>query len=278
MIEDTQSGEMNMRVQVFYSTTRILLLSLALASCNLFTSTQSTPPPTESIPGMGEENTPSIVNLATKEQPLKSSSGASGDLEPSPSYGVYVGMDQTGFCSPTTNSGWFSGFQFDSAFQNVQFVPPGPENPFPNGGFYSKGSIIPMQSVHGEGDILSFSICPSYDGVANSNSVNMGPKRFEPSLQILMGEDLPAVPIVGDTGPHVAILYDMGSAVGGGSILEWESSISKGILGSPNDRFSIVFSVGWNSIMAGKAFEVGAEYQDEGETQVWTLRFVPQDQ
>jgi hypothetical protein len=135
-----------------------------------------------------------------------------------------------------------------------------------------------MQSIHGEGDIISFSICPAYDGVANPNSVTMGPKRFEPSLQILMGEDLAAVPIVGDTGPHVAILYDMGSATGGGSILEWESRIAKGILGAPNDRFSIVFSVGWNSIMAGEDFEVVAKYEDEGEIQTWTMRFLPQDQ
>jgi hypothetical protein len=134
-----------------------------------------------------------------------------------------------------------------------------------------------MQSIHGEGDVTSFSICPDYDGVANENSVTLGPKAFEPALQIVMGEDPAAVPIVGDTGPHVLILYDMGSAVGGGSILEWESAIAKGILGSPFDRFSIVFSVGWNSIMAGEAFEVGAKYEDEGEIQIWTLRFVPQN-
>ena len=267
-----------MSAQVFYSSTKALLLTLVLTSCNLFTTSQTSTPATETTPGTEEEIPSPVVNLATKEQPLGSSSGSSDDFEPSPSYGVYVGMDQTGFCGPTTNSGWFSGFQFDSAFQNVQFVPPGPDNPFPNGGFYEKGSILPMQSTHGEGDILSFSICPSYDGVANSNSVTMGPKRFEPSLQILMGEDLPAVPIVGDTGPQVAILYDMGSAVGGGSILEWKSRISKGVLGSPNDRFTIVFSVGWNSIMAGEAFEVGAQYEDEGEIQVWTLRLVPQEQ
>jgi hypothetical protein len=30
--------------------------------------------------------------------------------------------------------------------------------------------------------------------------------------------------------------------------------------------------------MAGESFEVGAEYQDEGEIQTWTMRFVPQDQ
>jgi hypothetical protein len=218
------------------------------------------------------------MNLATDEQPLKSSSGPGGGLEPSPSYGVYVGMDQTGFCGPTTNSGWFSGFDFDSAFQKVQFLPPGPENPFPNGGFYSKGSPIPMQSVHGKGDVTSYSICPDYDGVANENSVTMGPKGFEPSLQIMMGEGLAAVPSVGDTGPHVLILYDMGSAIGGGSILEWESAIAKGVLGSPYDRFSVVFSVGWNSIMAGETFEVEAVYEDEGEVQNWTLRFVPQEQ
>jgi len=267
-----------MRTNVFNASIKAFLLSLVLTSCNIFTTALPTTSSTEAIPGSEEEDTPSIVNLATQEQPLDSSSGPGGALEPSPSYGIYVGMDQTGFCGPTTNSGWFSAFQFDSAFQNVQFVPPGPENPFPNGGFYSKGTLIPMQSVHGEGDVASYSICPDYDGVANPNSVTMGPKPFEPSMQILMGEDLAAVPIVGDTGPHVLIRYDMGSAAGGGSILEWESLIAKGILGSPFDRFSIVFSVGWNSIMAGEAFEVGAEYQDEGEIQVWTLRFVPQNQ
>jgi hypothetical protein len=267
-----------MRTNMFRSSIKALILFLALMSCNLLTTAQPTTSPTESIPGTEEKESPPIVNLATQEQPLDSSSGHTGDLEPSPAYGIYVGMDQTGFCGPTTNSGWFSAFQFDSAFQHVRFMPPGPENPFPNGGFYSQGSILPMQSIHGEGDILSFSICPDYDGVANPNSITMGPKPFEPSLQILMGEDLPPVPIVGDTGPHVAILYDMGSAVGGGSILEWESRIAKGILGAPNDRFSIVFSVGWNSIMAGESFEVGAEYQDEGEIQTWTMRFVPQDQ
>jgi len=266
-----------MRTNMFRSSIKALILLLALMSCNLLTTAQPTTSPTESIVETEEEESPPIVNLATQEQPLDSSSGHTGDLEPSPAYGIYVGMDQTGFCGPTTNSGWFSAFQFDSAFQNLRFIPPGPENPFPNGGFYSKGTILPMQSIHGEGDILSFSICPDYDGVANPNSITMGPKPFEPSLQILMGEDLPPVPIVGDTGPHVAILYDMGSAVGGGSILEWESRIAKGILGAPNDRFSIVFSVGWNSIMAGEPFEVGAEYQDEGEIQTWTMRFVPQD-
>lgn len=265
-----------MRINLFRSSIKALILLLALTSCNLLPSTQPTTPPIESIAGT-EEESPPIENLATKEQPLGSSSGHASDLEPSPAYGVYVGMDQTGHCGPTTNSGWFSSLQFDSAFQNVRFIPPGPENPLPNGGFYAEGTIIPMQSIHGEGDILTFSICPDYDGVANPNSITMGPKSFEPYMQILMGEDLAAVPIVGDTGPHVAILYDMGSAVGGGSILEWESRIAKGILGAPNDRFTVVFSVGWNSIMAGEPFEGRAEYQDEGEIQVWTIRFVPQD-
>jgi hypothetical protein len=264
-----------MSSNAFYSSIKALLLSFVLTSCNVFTNTQPTTSPTDSSYGK-DEDTPQAMNLATQEQSLDSSSGPRSDLEPSPAYGIYVGMDQTGFCGPMTNSGWFSSFQFDSAFQKVQFVPPGPENPFPNGGFYSKGSPIPMQSVHGEGDVISFTICPDYDGVANPNSVTSGPKRFEPSLQILMGEDLPAVPIVGDRGAHVLILYDMGSAIGGGSILEWESAIAKGILGAPNDRFTIVFSVGWNSIMAGESFEVGAEYQDEGEIQAWTLRLVPQ--
>jgi hypothetical protein len=267
-----------MRKNVFYTTVKTLFLFLTLMSCNLFTTSPPSTSSTETIAETEEEKTPPIMNLSTQEQPLDSSSGPDVDLEPSPSYGVYVGMDQTGFCGPTTNSGWFSTFQFDSAFQNVRFIPPGPKNPLPNGGFYSEGTILPMQSIHGQGDILSFSICPDYDGVANPNSITMGPKPFEPIMQILMGDDLAAVPIVGDTGPHVAILYDMGSAVGGGSILEWESRIAKGILGAPYDRFTVVFSVGWESIMAGESFEMGAEYEDEGEVQVWTLRFVPENQ
>jgi hypothetical protein len=246
------------------------LLFLMQIGCNLSVARTPDETATEHPQGGEAERTSPAIELATQAQELQA---PSEDLEVSPSYAIYVGMRQQGFCGPTTNSGWFSGFDFDSAFQNVRFIPPGPEVAFPNGGFWG-GSTLPMQSVHGEGSVSSYAICPDYDGRANENTVTKGPKPFEPTLQIPLTQELAPVPPVGDTGPHVAILFNMGSASGGGSIMEWESSIGKGVLGGPFDTFNVVFSVGWQSIMAGEDFEVQAIYQDEGEIQEWTMRFV----
>ncbi|NIM95385.1 MAG: hypothetical protein GTO18_16945 [Anaerolineales bacterium] len=260
-----------MRLVNLASLLEAILLFILLSSCGPLQTPQ--PDPTD-IDTSGEISPP-VGDLATQEQPLDASSGEPGDLELSPKYSIYVGMIQEGFCGPTTNSGWFSSFDFDSAFLNVQFVPPGASSLFPNGGFY-EDSIIPLQSVHGRGDVMSYSICPDYDAVANENSVTSGPNPFEPFLQISLVDELAPVPSVGDTGPHVNLQFNMSTAIGGGTIMEWESAIGIGVLGAPFDTFGVVFSVGWDSIMAGQEFEVNAIYEDEGQIQNWTIRFVPQ--
>jgi hypothetical protein len=290
-----------MQMNRYVLSTTAMLLAMALLGCSWIATTQ--PAPTATLPTPTATPTsmpaaepaatapppatptvppatvplPTATALPTQEPTSAPSPDPAGGQGPSPLYGIYVGMTQQGFCGPTTNSGWFSSFDFDAAFQNVRLVPPGPENPFPNGGFMTSDSFMALPVVMGEGTVGSYSICPDYDAEANPNSVTAGPNPFEPSLMFLMEEDMPPVPLTGDAGPQVSIRFDMGSARDGGSIMDWESRLAKGVLGAPFDRFGVLFVVGWNSVMAGEEFEVRAEYQDEGEVQAWTMRFVPLD-
>jgi len=238
-------------------------------------SVQESPSPTAQNSPTQEPSSPTTEISPTQEPPGDPTPGQAGELVPSPAYAIYVGMNQQGFCGSTTNSGWFEGFDFDSSFQNVRLLPPGPGNPYPAGSF-STGAGLPVRSFTGQGDVVSYAICPDYDPEPNPNSVTMGPQPFEPFLQIVPNPESAPVPLTGDSGPYVAIQFFMGSAAGGGPIMEWGSRIGKGVLGAQYDSFNVIFSVGWDSIMSGEEFQVGSLYQDEGEVQEWTMRFIPQ--
>jgi len=192
-----------------------------------------------------------------------------------PMYSVYVAMSQQGFCGPETNSGWFEKCELEAGFtfQLLTIKEFGSR-----WGFYREGYPMPQDQIWGEGSISSYSICPDYDSKAEPNKVTLGPKPFEPSLLITGTEDVAPVPLEGDTGKHLLIYFQMGSATDGGTIMEWESTIGIGKLGERFDSFAITFSVGWASIMKGEEFEVGATYKDEGEVQEWRMHFIPNNE
>lgn len=189
-----------------------------------------------------------------------------------PMYSVYVAMNQKGFCGPETNSGWFEkcGLEAGFTFQLYTVKEFGSR-----WGFYREGYVMPQDQIWGEGDIQSFSLCPDYDGEEAPNSVTLGPKPFKPSLFITGSEDIAPIAIEGDTGKHLLLYFQIGKAIDGGTIMEWQSRVAIGKIGERFRGFEITFSVGWTSIMKGEAFEVGAIYEDEGEVQEWTMSFIP---
>jgi hypothetical protein len=192
-----------------------------------------------------------------------------------PMYSVYVAMSQQGFCGTETNSGWFEKCELEAGFtfQLLTVKEFGSR-----WAFYREGYPMPQDQIWGEGTISSYSLCPDYDSEAEPNRVTLGPKPFKPSLLITGTEDVAPVPIKGDTGKHLLIFFQTGSATDGGTIMEWESSIGIGKLGERFGGFDIIFSVGWESIMKGEDFEVGATYKDEGEVQEWRMHFIPNNE
>jgi hypothetical protein len=192
-----------------------------------------------------------------------------------PMYSVYVAMSQQGFCGPETNSGWFEKCELEAGFtfQLLTVKEFGSR-----WGFYREGYPMPQDQIWGEGTISSYSLCPDYDSEAEPNKVTIGPKPFKPSLLLTGTEDVAPVPLEGDTGKHLLIYFQMGSATDGGTIMEWESTIGIGKLGERFDSFAITFSVGWESIMKGEDFEVGATYKDEGEVEEWRMHFIPNNE
>ncbi len=193
-----------------------------------------------------------------------------------PMYSVFIGMNQQGFCGPETNSGWFENCELEAGFNSFQLYT---VKEFGSSwGFYRDGYLIPQQQIWGEGDIQSFSLCPDYDGEEQLNSVTLGPKPFKPSIRIAGMEDIAPSGITGDTGKHLLLYFQTGSAEDGGTIMEWQSNVGIGKLGERFGGFEITFSVGWKSLMKGEEFEVGAIYEDEGEVQKWTMRFIPKNE
>ncbi|MFH2102169.1 MAG: hypothetical protein ABIJ39_02275 [Chloroflexota bacterium] len=242
-------------------------LILALPGCNL-PAPATEAKPSATAPGQS----------SGQDDPVQPGLGLYDESTFSPVYGIFVGMTQQGFCGPTTNSGWFASFDFDASFVNVRFVPPGPQVPFPPGGFFLEDSFMPLPSIQGMGEVVSYSICPDYDSEARANTVTMGPVPFQPVLEIFLGaeQDIAPVPLQGPGGEALVVRFDMNNAApDGGSIMEWGSAIAIGKLGAPYSRFSVFFSVSWTQLMAGEAFEVGAISEDEGGREIWTMRFVP---
>jgi hypothetical protein len=191
-----------------------------------------------------------------------------------PMYSVYIQMIQQGFCGPETNSGWFEKCELEAGFtfQLLTIKEFGSR-----WGFYREGYPMPQDQIWGEGTISSYSLCPDYDSEAEPNKVTIGPKPFKPSLRLTGTEDVAPVPLEGDTGKHLLIYFQTGSATDGGTIMEWESTIGIGKLGERYGGFEITFSVGWASIMKGEDFEVGATYKDEAEVQEWRMHFIPKN-
>jgi hypothetical protein len=213
--------------------------------------------------------------------------GLLGGSPTSPAYDIYVGANVTGRCGPTTNSGGFASFTFDSVIRGIRFSPPSETGlPGPFGGISQQGGIpigAPGIGLLGEGELGAFSFCPMYEGdEAHPCTVTEGPSPFEPSLSLGMSEGgIPVEPLVGTPVPsgggEAVLVYSIGATSDLSPIMVWDCEMGTGAIGGSLQPVQVAFSTSWDRLMLGEEFSLGAISGDEGETWEWTIRLVPSD-
>ena len=295
------------------SPTPLIIIICWLAVCILFQSCspgampsfseQPTPTATSSG-GLPESVGPSEVVVSTSPAstlPPESTLAVSTPIPDDQSgkaveYRIYVGLNRTGAaCGPYNNAGGFSTLSLNTAFSGAKFIHPSnkPVNwpagmPF-EGCMFSKneGNCLPFGSVLGQGDIDTYSFCPTYEGEeVYQCSVIDGPKPFDAILQVppRNPEDIPVVPLVTvdplDQGPQIYLQYVLIGAAGGMGVVIRGSDRVLGYcdgIGGPYGGMTLNFEVSWARLSKGEGFAIERELVDDsGNVDHWTIRFVPE--
>jgi|WetSurMetagenome_2_1015567.scaffolds.fasta_scaffold130061_2 hypothetical protein len=191
----------------------------------------------------------------------------------SPEYHLDIGLNFTGQCSPYEGGATFSQYSAISSFNSIRFV--GSQSDDYPCWIQEKG-VPALFRVNGDGNIVTFQICPDFDPEPQEARVTFGPERFKPCLTVMdnhevdeylrEGDSIPINPIA----PSVWFSYSDCFRIVKPE-LQWVTDIGKGVAESR----SVVFYISLKDLGKGEKIEIEREYQDGLEKGMWEITFIP---
>jgi hypothetical protein len=190
----------------------------------------------------------------------------------SPVYHVDIGLNYTGQCSPYEDGATFSQYSAIGTFNSLRFVGSlSTEYPC----WIQPKDNVAFIMTNGEGNIVTYQICPDFDPEPRKARVTYGPVPFKPCLAVLSKEELEGyleesdfVPENPPLAPVVWFRYSDCFSIANPE-LRWETEIGGGVAESR----MVFFYVTLINLGKGEPIHLTVPYHNGLEVGTWDITF-----